>query len=94
MALFKYLTKKQAVAEGYDHKGTLFGIPVFIGDLESDAPRIITGNFIPDWVLDVAESLYFMIEGWVKSSDECYEPCYKIYITECLTDGEPKKNDE
>ncbi|WP_044469785.1 hypothetical protein [Mannheimia massilioguelmaensis] len=91
MALFKYLTKEKALAEGFTHKGKLFGIPVFIADIESEAPKIITANFIPEWVLDVAESIYFMIESLVNAYNPSYDPCYKIYITERFGDKKSKE---
>lgn len=89
MALFKYLTKEKAIKEGFTHKGKLFGVPVFIADLDSPAPKIVTGNFVPEWVLDVAEVLYFTAEAYVARNDLEYDPCYKILVTEELKpDGE------
>ncbi|QOF67329.1 hypothetical protein IFE17_09885 [Actinobacillus sp. GY-402] len=89
MALFKYLTKEKAIKKGFTHKGKLFGVPVFIADLDSPAPEIIAGNFVPEWVLDIAEALYFTVEAYVERDNPEYEPGYKILVTEELKpDGE------
>ncbi|UKH19899.1 hypothetical protein [Actinobacillus pleuropneumoniae] len=59
MSFLEYKTKKQLLAEGFTHYATLWGIPIYIGDIDSDAPITMTANFIPDWVLMLADWVVF-----------------------------------
>ncbi|MGX2974476.1 hypothetical protein ACWIUH_05770 [Ursidibacter arcticus] len=59
MALFEYMTKDKLKAEGFTHYGSLWGVPIYIGDLDSGAPITMTANFIPEWVLTVADWIIF-----------------------------------
>lgn len=53
--MFGYKTKQQLIDEGYEYYGSLWGVPCYIGDIESGAPIVTTANFIPQWVLDKAQ---------------------------------------
>lgn len=61
MALFEYRTKKELLADGFTHYATLWGVPIYIGDIESDAPITQTANFIPEWVLTAADWIVFTL---------------------------------
>lgn len=79
MALFKILSKKE-IEENFDYYGSLFGIPCYIGNIYSEAPTIEPRNFIPDWALDVAQPIYFFIEGLLNWDNPEYEPIFKIRL--------------
>lgn len=70
MSFFEYKTKKQLLAEGYTHHATLWGVPVYVGDIDSDAPITMTANFIPDWVLTAADWVIFTIHSIVNPHDD------------------------
>ncbi|KGQ33191.1 hypothetical protein [Gallibacterium anatis] len=75
-----YWTKKKLIKDGYTHYGSLWGIPCYIKDLESEAPTITAAYWIPDWVLTVADSIVFFMESIIYRYDPYYEPCFKIRI--------------
>lgn len=73
-------TKRQRIAEGYTHYGKLWGIPVYIGNIESKAQRILTANFIPQWVLDVTDDICFTLLSYQNRDNPEYEPMYPIQV--------------
>ncbi|PVX40546.1 hypothetical protein C8D76_103119 [Pasteurella langaaensis DSM 22999] len=79
--MFGYKSKKQLIEEGYTHYGGLWGIPCYIGDIESEAPLIATANFIPQWVLDIADWVIFTMYGLINMNNPDAEPLpFKIAI--------------
>lgn len=82
-------SKKRLLAEGYTHYGKLWGIPVYIGKIESDSPLIATANFIPQWVLDVADTICFSMLAYKYRDDPFYEPMYPIYVGKPIHIGKP-----
>ncbi|THA04368.1 hypothetical protein [Rodentibacter pneumotropicus] len=73
-------SKKQLLAKGYTHYGKLWGIPVYIGDINSEAPLIETANFIPSWILDIADHICFSMLAWQNRDNPYYEPLYPIQV--------------
>lgn len=44
-----YMTKKQALKNGYTHHGSYYGIPLWMGDLNTDCP-MVSAKFEPlEW---------------------------------------------
>lgn len=81
LMVFNYKSKKQLLAEGYSHYGSLCGIPCYIGNIESEAPEVATANFIPQWVLDVADWVMFTMYDLVNMNNPEAEPLqFKIRI--------------
>lgn len=79
--MFGYKTKKQLIAEGYTHYGSLWGIPCYIGDVESESPVISTANLIPQWFLDVADWIVFTMHNLVNINNPYAEPLmFKILL--------------
>ncbi|WP_410681183.1 hypothetical protein [Avibacterium paragallinarum] len=76
-----YKSKKKLIEEGFTHYGWLWGIPVYVKDIHSEAPEIIAANFIPDWVLTIADQIGFFIEGLMNINNPEYMPMFKIRIT-------------
>lgn len=76
-------TKRQRIAEGYTHYGKLWGIPVYIGNIESKAQRILTANFIPQWVLDVTDDICFTLLSYKTEIIQNMSPCtlFKYYYS-------------
>ncbi|MFW9286994.1 hypothetical protein [Glaesserella parasuis] len=72
--MFGYKTKKQLLAEGYTHYGSLWGVPCYIGDVESESPVIATANFIPQWFLHVANCIVFTMHDLVNMNNTDAEP--------------------
>lgn len=73
-------SKKKLLKEGYTHHCKVWGIPCYIGDIQSDAPLIQTANFIPEWVLDVADSICFTILSYQNRDNPYHENAWPIYI--------------
>ncbi|WP_017807115.1 hypothetical protein [Avibacterium paragallinarum] len=65
----------------FTHYGWLWGIPVYVKDIDSEAPIIEAANFIPEWVLTVADQIGFFIEGLLNIHNPEYVPMFKIRIT-------------
>ncbi|MGR6980825.1 hypothetical protein ACUHGC_05305 [Testudinibacter sp. P27/CKL/0425] len=84
MSFFKYYTK-QKLAKEFTHYGKLFGVPVYVDMRTEPGPVVETANFIPDWVLDIAEPTYFFIESLMNFNDESYEPMYWIKLIKRTT---------
>lgn len=82
--------KAKDLAEGFTHYGSLFGIPCVIGDIESQAPMIKPRYFIPNWVLDIAQVIYFNMEEMLNWDNPEYEPMFKIRLDRPIkpTEGE------
>ncbi|KGQ59453.1 hypothetical protein [Gallibacterium anatis] len=76
-----YKSKKKLIEEGFTHYGRLWDIPVYVKDLDSEAQIIETANFIPEWVLTVADQIGFFIEGLLNINNLEYVPMFKIRIT-------------
>ena len=78
--MFGYKTKRQLLDEGYTHYGSLWGIPCYIGHIDSESPMIQTANFIPQWVLDVADCICLTMLSYKYREDPNFEPYFPIYI--------------
>lgn len=73
-------SKKKLLSEGYTHYGKLWGIPIYVGDIDSEAPVIQTANFIPQWVLDVGDYICLTMLSYKYRDDPSFEPGFPIYI--------------
>ena len=76
--MFGYKTKQQLIDEGYEYYGSLWGVPCYIADIESGAPVVTTANFIPQWILDVADWIIFTMDGIIDPYGE--PPMFKIKL--------------
>lgn len=71
----------------FTHKGFLFGVPIYMANLDSDAPIIIGRWFWCDWALEIMEALFGMfcfIMCWI---NPYFEPMYPLLITGELDNG-------
>lgn len=55
---FFWMTPRQAKRKGFTHHGLIHGIPVYLGDVDSDAPFVKAKNLFCDLALDLAEILH------------------------------------
>ena len=58
----------------YTHYGWFCGlVPIYVGDVSSEAPRVAVRNWIPDWTLDVADAVFGVFAAsytWMTGIDE------------------------
>lgn len=59
--LLGFITKAQAKSEGYSHHASYYGIPLWMGDIESDGP-IVCVKWRP---LDCVMDLFMYIEAFL-----------------------------
>lgn len=69
------------------HKGFLFGVPVYIADLDSEAPQIGARWSCIEWVLDLMESLFGCYCFVMCSINPEFEPMYPIKVTGEIENG-------
>lgn len=56
-----YMTEKEALKAGMTHHGSYYGIPLWMGEIDSDAPFVFA-KWAP---LDLLIGLFSMIEGLI-----------------------------
>lgn len=58
MALFRHLTPQELEEEGLIYEGYFARVvPIYLGNLDEEAPLIAARNWVPEWVLDVVSLL-------------------------------------
>jgi len=55
------ITAAEAKAQGFTHHGSYYGIPLWMGDVESDGPSVAVKWVALDYVMD----LFMVIEGFM-----------------------------
>lgn len=68
MAFLWNMIPKSELGPGkkYTHYGRIHGwVPVYFGDLDSDAPRVAVQNGLPDFIEDVGRWLFIIGEAIV-----------------------------
>lgn len=71
-----FMSKAEALAAGYTNHGRLFGVPVWLGDLESGAPRVAGKHIALDGLLIIAEA-FFALTVWLLRIEE---PMYPFLV--------------
>lgn len=56
-----YCTKKEAIEHGCTHNGSYYGIPCWMGDIETDCP-LVFAKWAP---LDYLMVLFSYVEGFI-----------------------------
>ena len=66
----------------YSHYGWFAGlVPIYLGDIDSDAPVIAERNWVPEWYFLVVEILFGLL-CWVSSIlFPSFEPAFPMLIT-------------
>lgn len=81
MAIFDRIPADQ-LGTTFTHRGWFCGlVPVYIGNLESEAPLLVERNGIPEWWHSFVEALFgtFVFVATMLAPD--YEPMYPIIVT-------------
>lgn len=63
------------------HCGWFFLCPIWIGDLDRDAPLIVPRRFIPGMWLDINVALFGFFVPVMKTLNVNYTPAFPILIT-------------
>lgn len=81
MAFLKRLSKKQ-ISDHFTHCGWFWGcVPVYVNMRNSDCPDVATRNWIPEWVLDLADTLSAGPIYLMTLVNPEYEPMFAIKLT-------------
>lgn len=79
MAVFKRLTREQ-IKNDYDHYALMFGIvPIYVGDVNGEC-RVAVRNWIPEWTLDVADSIFSVCVSCMEFMNPDYEPMFFLKV--------------
>ena len=74
------MTKTEAIAEGFTHKGWFGLCPVYIGDINSEGPMLSARWDCIEWLMDLSEAIYSVVmpvHHWITGE----EPMVAIRIT-------------
>ena len=72
-----YMTAREALTQGFTHHGAYFGIPLWMGDVESDAPMVCT-KWMP---LEYLMSVFHFVEGFLHMMFWPHdEPCFQFAL--------------
>lgn len=77
--LFTIYSKKE-LKEEFTHYGRFYGVPVYV-NMNLEAPKIVTQNFIPEFCLDIVEAFLSLAVTIMQMMNISYEPLYKIELT-------------
>lgn len=92
MAMFgKHLISAEEKRAWFTHKGWFAFCPVWLGNLDSDAPLVATRNGIPEIVMDAAEACIGLCIVVISLFNPDYEPLYPIRVSGELFPATPKK---
>lgn len=59
LSLIGYITEREAAEHGFTHHASYYGLPVWIGDLDTEAPMVATKWAPAEWLM----SAMHVIEG-------------------------------
>lgn len=71
-----YMTAKEAKAEGFTHHGNYYGIPIWIGYVDTATPMVATKHA----ALEPLMTLFHMIEGLVGGLFLNREPAFLFQV--------------
>ena len=77
-----YMTEKAAKAFGCSHHGSYYGIPLWMGDIDSEAP-LVFAKWAP---LDLIIPIFSMIEGllWPLVHGRDTEPMFMLKVKQAI----------
>ena len=78
--LFTIYSKKE-LKEEFTHYGRFYGVPVYV-NMNLEAPKIVTQNFIPEFCLDIVEAFLSLTVKMMQLMNIDYEPIYEIELIE------------
>ncbi len=65
-----YVTPQAALAAGCTHHGRYYGLPIWIGDLDDEAPLVMAKVAWLDWALDVIVHIEGALRDLFRPDDE------------------------
>lgn len=77
-------SKKKLLKEGFTHHCKVWGVPCYVGGLDEEDPLIDTANFIPSWVLDLADAICFTMLDYQNRDNPHYLKGWSIYVGDPL----------
>ncbi len=81
MALFKQLSREE-IREHFTHTALFCGVvPVYMANPYSDAPDVATANWVPEFVMDLAEVMFGLVYEVCSFFDPDYAADYPFKIT-------------
>lgn len=77
MAIIKRLPKVEIEAD-YTHYALMYGlIPIYFNEANNG---VCVRNWWPEWILDLADEVYWFFEGIQTTCDPMYEPMFPIKL--------------
>ncbi|MDK9739336.1 hypothetical protein KI655_18740 [Vibrio sp. D404a] len=81
MAILKPISK-QELQGNFDYYGLMYGfVPIYVGNIKSDAPNIAVRNGWPDWILDFADVVFEVSIVFVQAVKPDYNPEFFFKLT-------------
>lgn len=80
-----FMAEKTALASGYTHHGRMFGIPVWLGDLDTECPSVAGKHIVLDALLAVADVLFGLFVFVTQMDD----PAYPILVGPHIQEEHP-----
>lgn len=80
-----FLTEKTALDRGYTHHGRIFGIPAWLGDLDTECPVVAGKHMALDALIFVAEALFGLFIFLTQPED----PAYPILVGPPIQEDHP-----
>ena len=71
----------QATLSEFTHKGWIAFCPVYIADIDSDAPIVCERNWVPEFVLTLANWAQMSAMWLLSAIFHDYEPLFAIKVT-------------
>lgn len=88
MAFFKRMTKEQ-LQKKFTHYGLFWGcVPIYVNMRNWDCPDIATRNWIPEWVLDLADWISGGAIFFMTLINPDFEPMFVIRLTGLIEEPE------
>lgn len=72
-----YMTAREARAQGFTHHAKYFGIPCWIGEIESEAPLLCTKWAPLEHLMPLWQSLEQTVAGFLYPDEE---PCFRFLV--------------
>ena len=81
MAVINRLSADE-IRRNFTHVGWfLWCVPVYIGDPDSDEPKLAARNWVPEWYFDLVAALYDALVALACAQDPSHEPGYPLAIS-------------
>ncbi|MET2951304.1 hypothetical protein ABXV18_24790 [Vibrio owensii] len=73
---------QEELHRNFDYYGLMYGfVPIYIGNIKSEAPNIAVRNGWPDWILDFADGVFEFSNFFVQLFYPHYNPEFFFKLT-------------